>query len=117
MMKQLHRFFSQDPPALATDGLGAYREALLSTWGKIPPWCGHGRPPTRPQPNDTWKYLQIIKKRKGSKMVDIRSKGVYGDPEDVRKMVGEQTSYVERTHLTSRQMNGRWLSVLPGENG
>jgi transposase-like protein len=31
VMKQLHTFLPQEPPALATDGLGAYREALLST--------------------------------------------------------------------------------------
>ena len=32
---------------------------------------------------------------------------VYGDPDEVKAFLGENTSYVERTHLTSRQMNGR----------
>lgn len=32
---------------------------------------------------------------------------VYGDPEEVIEQMGEQTAYIERTHLTSRQMNGR----------
>ncbi len=32
---------------------------------------------------------------------------VYGDPHQVRALLGEHTAYVERTHLTSRQMNGR----------
>ncbi len=26
----------EKPPAMATDGKGAYREALLQTWGKVP---------------------------------------------------------------------------------
>ncbi|MGB9890196.1 MAG: hypothetical protein ACP5ME_15245 [Anaerolineae bacterium] len=34
-------------------------------------------------------------------------KVVYGDPEQVCQWLGEHTAYVERTHLTSRQMNGR----------
>jgi hypothetical protein len=32
---------------------------------------------------------------------------VYGDAEEVKALLGEHTAYVERTHLTSRQMNGR----------
>jgi hypothetical protein len=27
---------NEKPPALVTDGRGAYREAMLSTWGKVP---------------------------------------------------------------------------------
>lgn len=34
-------------------------------------------------------------------------KGVYRDPETVLTEVGGHTAYVERTNLTSRQMNGR----------
>ena len=32
---------------------------------------------------------------------------VYGTPDEVAAVVGAHTSYVERTNLTSRQMNGR----------
>ena len=40
-------------------------------------------------------------------MRGVTVKVVYGDPEEVRALLGEHTAYVERTHLTSRQMNGR----------
>ena len=34
-------------------------------------------------------------------------KVVYAHSEDVRTQAGGNTAYVERTHLTARQMNGR----------
>jgi len=39
------------PPAMATDGKGDYREALVETWGQVPEYGGVGRPATikRPQ--------------------------------------------------------------------
>jgi len=49
----------------------------------------------------------VIKHRSGSRLTRITIKVVYGDLEEVRKLLGEHTAYVERTHLTSRQMNGR----------
>ena len=41
----------EKPPALATDGKGAYRETMLRTWGKVPEYRGRGKPPTRPKPD------------------------------------------------------------------
>ena len=49
----------------------------------------------------------MVKKRQGSRLVSVHIKVVYGDPEEVKAMVGAHTAYVERTNLTSRQMNGR----------
>jgi hypothetical protein len=95
------------PPALATDGKGAYREAMLETWGKVPEYNGQGRPPTALKPGEDWKYLQVIKKRERSKLTKIILKVIYGNEEDVINFLGKNTAYVERTHLTSRQMNGR----------
>jgi len=95
------------PPALATDGKGAYREAMLETWGKAPEYKGQGRPPTVRKPGEGWKYLQVVKKREGSKLVDVILKVIYGNEEEVINILGKSTAYVERTHLTSRQMNGR----------
>jgi len=97
----------EKPPAMATDGKGAYREAMLQTWGKVPEYSGKGRPATLPKPDKDWQYLQVVKKRKGSRLVSVHIKVVYGDPEEVKAMVGAHTAYVERTHLTSRHMNGR----------
>jgi hypothetical protein len=50
----------------------------------------------------------VVKHRSGSRLVGITIKVVYGDPEVVCRLLAEHTSYVERTNLTSRQMNG-WL--------
>lgn len=97
----------EGPPALATDGKGAYREAMLSTWGKIPEHSGNGRRPTQPQPEKGWKYLQVVKKRQKGKLIRVKAKVIYGDTEEVKALLGAHTAYVERTNLTSRQMNGR----------
>jgi hypothetical protein len=108
LMQQVKRYAPDaGPPAMTTDGKGAYREAMLQTWGKVPEYGGRGAPPTLPRPGEDWYYAQIIKKRKGGKLESVRIKVIYGDPEEVKKKLGCHTAYVERTHLTSRQMNGR----------
>jgi len=100
-MGQIRRHGHIDkPPAMATDGQGAYRDAMLSEWGKVRQYSGCGRPPTLPVPGEDWKYLQIIKIRAGSKLIGVIPKVVYGDQEEVKNMLGEHTAYVERTHLT-----------------
>jgi hypothetical protein len=95
------------PPALATDGKGGYREALVETWGQVPEYSGVGRPPTVKRPQPEWQYLQVVKTRSGSRLIGVTIKVIYGDPETVLELVGAHTAYVERTNLTSRQMNGR----------
>ena len=96
-----------DPPAMVTDGKGCYREALLETWGKVPPYRGQGRPPVRKQPEPSWHYLRVVKEREGGRVVGVRAEVVYGDEATTRALLGEHTAYVERTNLTSRQMNPR----------
>ena len=108
LMAQLkERGHPDHPPALATDGKGDYRRALLETWGEVPPYQGRGRPPTQKQPQPEWQYLQVIKERSGSRLTAVHITVVYGDPEEVLELMGGHTAYVERTNLTSRQMNGR----------
>ena len=70
---------------MTTDGKGAYREAMLETWGKVPEYGGRGAPPKLPRPGKDWHYVQIIKKRKGGKLESVRIKVIYGDPEEVKK--------------------------------
>ena len=53
------------PPAIATDGKGSYREAMVETWGQVPEYKGRGKPATRKQPQPGWQYLKVIK-REGS---------------------------------------------------
>jgi hypothetical protein len=108
LMAQLKaRGHPDHPPALATDGKGDYRTALLETWGEVPAYQGRGRPPTQKQPQPEWQYVQVIKERSGSRLTAVHISVVYGDPEEVLELMGGHTAYVERTNLTSRQMNGR----------
>jgi hypothetical protein len=51
--------------------------------------------------------VQVIKQRSGHRLAGVTIKVVYGDPDEVCAQVGGHTAYVERTQLTSRQMNGR----------
>jgi hypothetical protein len=106
-MKQLKERGHKDaPPPMATDGDDSYRKAMVETWGKVPSHKGVGRPPTEKQPGDDWHYLQVVKHREGGQVVQVKVEVIYGD-ETTIDLVGGHTSYVERTNLTSRQMNGR----------
>ena len=108
LMEQVKRHAPDEgPPAIATDGKGAYREAILKVWGKVPEYKGWGRPATSLKPEEDWFYLQIVKERRGSKLVSVKAKPIYGDLDRLKELLGEHTAYVERTNLTSRQMNGR----------
>ena len=95
------------PPPMATDGKGGYRDALVETWGEVPEYGGRGRPPTCKHAQPDWQYLQVIKHRSGHRLMGVTIKVVYGTPDEVIAQVGAHTAYVERTNLTSRQMNGR----------
>jgi len=97
---------SRAPPAIATDGKGAYRAAMVETWGKVPSYQGKGFPPERKQPLEGWQYVQVIKHREGHQVVEVETKVIQSD-EKTMALVGPHTSDVERTNLTSRQMNGR----------
>ncbi len=103
------RYNPIEPPAISSDGNDSYPEAMLETWGKLPEYTGRGRPPTHKQPQPGWKCLQVIKDRSGSRLIGITHKVVYGDPSEVPDFMGLNTAYVERTNLTSRQMNGRMV--------
>jgi hypothetical protein len=65
------------PPAMATEGKGDYREALVETWGQVPEYGGVGRPPTVKRPEKEWQYLQIIKARSGSRLIGVTIKVIF----------------------------------------
>jgi hypothetical protein len=110
MMSQIRdRYNPIEPPAISSDGNDSYPEAMLEIWGKLPEYTGRGRPPTHKQPQPGWKCLQVTKLRSGSRLIGITHKVVYGDPSEVPDFMGLNTAYVERTNLTSRQMNGRMV--------
>jgi hypothetical protein len=68
---------------------------------------GRGRPATCKQPQPEWQYVQVVKERSGNRVTGVHIKVVYGEPSDMLELMGGHTAYVERTNLTSRQMNGR----------
>ena len=108
LMEQIKKHQPDEkPPPLAPDGKGAYREAMLETWGKVPAYSGKGRPPPARKPEKDGQYRHVMKKREGSKLVRVTTKVLYGDQDEVKKVLGGHTAYVERTNLTSRQMNAR----------
>lgn len=108
MMEQIQkRGHPVTPPAMATDGKGAYREAMVEIWGQVPPYQGRGRPPTEKQPGENWRYLKVVKQREGSRVVAVYTEVIYGEAQAVYDELGAHTAYVERTNLTSRQMTGR----------
>jgi hypothetical protein len=74
----------EGPPALASDGKGAYPKVMVEAWEKVQEYSCRGAPPTLPKPGKDWQCLQIIKKRKGGKIESVRIKVIYGDPEDVK---------------------------------
>jgi len=98
----------ETPPAIATDGKGASRAALVETWGKVPAPkpSAVGFVPEQKQPLPGWHYLQVVKRRAGGRVVEVKVEVIYGD-ETTLELVGAHTAYVERTNLTSRHINGR----------
>jgi hypothetical protein len=100
---------------LISDGWGGYDEAMVEVWGKVPEYKGRGRPPTKKRPQPGWQYLQMVKQRENGRMVGVKAKTIYGDEREVlEKLLGESTSYVERTNLTSRHMNARLVRKTLG---
>lgn len=80
---------------------------MVATWGQVPPYQGRGKRPTRKKPLAGWHYVRLIKNRDGHRLVCVEVQVVFGDPEAVLAQMGGHTSRIERTFLTSRQMNGR----------
>jgi hypothetical protein len=58
------------------------------------------------QPQAGWHYLQVVKHRSGGQILEVEIEVIYGNQATL-DLVGAHTSIVERTNLTSRQMNGR----------
>ena len=95
------------PPPTVSDGCGGIREAMVEVYGKVPEYAGIGRPPSKKRPEESWQYLQVIKRGEKGRVVGTRLRVVYGDKEEVLRLLAHNTAYVERTHLTSRHFNSR----------
>jgi hypothetical protein len=87
---------------------------MVEVWGKVPEYRGRGRPPTKKQPGADWQYLQMVKQRENGRVIGMKAKTIYGEEREVLKLLRTSTSYVERTNLTSRHMNGRLVRKTLG---
>jgi hypothetical protein len=95
------------PPPTVSDGWGGIDDAMVEVYGKVPAYKGIGRPPTRKRPQPGWQYVQMVKQREHGRVVGIKVRVVFGDPIETLALLGQSTSYIERTHLTMRLFNGR----------
>jgi hypothetical protein len=70
--------------------------------------------PSRKHPGSDWHYTQMVKQRdpKGN-LIGVQVRVIYGDATTLTR-TGERTAHVERTHLTSRHMNGRLVRKTLG---
>lgn len=96
------------PPPLVSDGGTGCAEAMLETWGQVPPYAGRGPHPVRKQAAPSWQYLRVIKARdEKRRIVGLHYQVVFGEQAEVLAHLGGGTAYLERTHLTMRQSNAR----------
>jgi hypothetical protein len=95
------------PPATISDGWGGIDDAMVEVYGRVPEYQGVGRPPTRKRPQPGWQYVQAVKQREKGRVIGVELRVVWGDPIQTLALLGQSTSYIERTHLTMRLFNGR----------
>lgn len=82
-------------------------EALWTSVGQKGEKGGTMRRRKEARSGKDWQYLQVITTCKKGQIVSVRIRVAYGDPEEGKATVGTHRAYVERTNLTSRQMNGQ----------
>lgn len=77
----------ESPPPTVSDGWGGIREAMVDVYGKVPPYSGRGRPPTRKRPQPGWHAprLQVVKQRENGRVIgtELRVTRTRGDEEEV----------------------------------
>ncbi len=95
------------PPPTISDGWGGIDDAMVEVYGQVPEYQGIGRPPTLKRPLPGWQYVQVVKQREHGRIVGVEVWVIYGNPEETLELLGQSTSYIERTHLTMRLFNGR----------
>lgn len=105
-------------PLFTSDQLPEYRTALLHAYGMWyqPQRNGdRGRfPKPRRVPIPGLLYAQVVKVRQKGRVIDVRSKVVFGDSDTIEARLAQSpvsnsinTSFVERDNLTQRQINRR----------
>ena len=95
-------------PLFVSDGLHQYTKALLKYYGYLKTYeltGKRGRPRSPEQvPLPGLNYAQVVKHRKGGKVIKVERKFIYGTSNDSKQI---STSLIERQNLTLRQDNNR----------
>lgn len=119
LLKRLHAVSCGYIPFFTSDQLPHYAHALLHVYGipevllHIPGKRGPKPTPKRLPPPDLH-YAQVVKRRKGGRVVEVTTKIIFGSEAAVQARLAASTvsqtintSFVERNNLTCRQCNGR----------
>jgi IS1 family transposase/transposase-like protein len=118
LLKRVKHVTDETIPLFTSDQLPEYANALLQTYGT---WVqperkgSRGRLPyPRLIPLPELLYAQVVKVREGSRVTEVHTKVVFGEPQLVAdRLAGSpvshvvNTSFVERDNLTHRQSNRR----------
>lgn len=85
------RAFDSPIPVFTSDNWDPFEEVLLNVYGflETPPYFGIGRKPDAilvPYPN--LMYAKVCKKRKKGRLVEVIQSIVYGDPDEIRQLLG-----------------------------
>ena len=119
LLERLHAVSCGSIPFFTSDQLPHYARALLHVYGipqVILPIPGKRGPKPTPKllPPSHLHYAQVVKRRKGGRVVQVTTKIVFGTEEAVPHRLAVSpvsqtinTSFVERNNLTWRQCNGR----------
>ena len=105
-------------PVFVSDNWDPFEIALLLTYSTVEqvPYSGVGRPPDPVLvPHTELKYAQVCKKREKGRVVKVIQRVVFGNEEEVLKLLGADedgcinTAYVERINLTTRNCLARFI--------
>jgi len=105
-------------PVFTSDNWSPFEEGLVSVYSFLenPSYRGKGRKPLPlmiPYPN--LKYARVCKRRENNRIVEIVEEIVFGEPEEVLRLLGADsggrinTSYVERLNLSIRNSLARFI--------
>jgi IS1 family transposase len=105
-------------PVFISDDWDAFEEGLVNVYGKLelPQYKGIGRKPfPKLIPVEDLKYIKVCKKKVKGYIVEAIQRIIFGDPEEIFKIIGADTddyigtSYVERINLTIRTSLARFI--------
>ena len=112
------RSIASSIPVFTSDNWSPFEDGLVYVYSfqETPPYNGKGRrslPVLIPYSN--LKYARICKKREKGRVVEIIEEVVFGEPEEVLRLLGADsgarinTSYVERLNLSIRNSLARFI--------